>query len=96
MPRLETVENCMRVSQMVVQGLWDTKSPLLQLPHLNQENLRHFTTKKVCVIDLFSTRPIFDMCIHVCIWHLEMFEDKSTCLHPTLEKCLLKFQLSQK
>ncbi|CAH3176181.1 unnamed protein product [Porites evermanni] len=45
-PRLETVENCMRVSQMMVQGLWDTKSPLLQLPHLNQENLRHFTTKK--------------------------------------------------
>ena len=37
----------MRVSQMMVQGLWDTKSPLLQLPHLNQENLRHFTTKKV-------------------------------------------------
>ena len=47
MPRLETVENCMRVSQMMVQGLWDNKSPLLQLPHLNQENLRHFTTKKV-------------------------------------------------
>ena len=47
MPRLETVENCIRVSQMMVQGLWDNKSPLLQLPHLNQENLRHFTTKKV-------------------------------------------------
>jgi len=46
MPRLETIENCMRVSQMMVQGLWDNKSPLLQLPHLNQENLRHFTTKK--------------------------------------------------
>lgn len=45
-PRLETIENCMRVSQMMVQGLWDNKSPLLQLPHLNQENLRHFTTKK--------------------------------------------------
>nr|XP_058967109.1 translocation protein SEC63 homolog [Pocillopora verrucosa] len=45
-PRLETVENCMRVSQMIIQGLWDTKSPLLQLPHLSQENLRHFTTKK--------------------------------------------------
>jgi len=37
----------MRVSQMVIQGLWDNKSPLLQLPHLNQENLRHFNTKKV-------------------------------------------------
>ncbi|XP_020622876.1 translocation protein SEC63 homolog [Orbicella faveolata] len=46
MPRLETLENCMRVSQMVIQGLWDNKSPLLQLPHLNQENLRHFNTKK--------------------------------------------------
>jgi len=47
MPRLETLENCMRVSQMMIQGLWDNKSPLLQLPHLNQDNLRHFTTKKV-------------------------------------------------
>ena len=47
MPRLETLENCMRISQMMIQGLWDNKSPLLQLPHLNQENLRHFNTKKV-------------------------------------------------
>ncbi|EDO46652.1 predicted protein, partial [Nematostella vectensis] len=46
MPRLDTVENVMKVCPMLVQGLWDNKSPLLQLPHLNQENLRHFTTKK--------------------------------------------------
>ncbi|XP_031550222.1 translocation protein SEC63 homolog [Actinia tenebrosa] len=46
MPRLETVENCMKISQMLVQGLWENKSPLLQLPHINQDNLRHFTTKK--------------------------------------------------
>ena len=53
-PRVETVENCMRVSQMIIQGLWDTKSPLLQLPHLSQENLRHFTTKKVEDLDFIK------------------------------------------
>ena len=44
----------MRVSQMIIQGLWDTKSPLLQLPHLSQENLRHFTTKKVEDLDFIQ------------------------------------------
>ncbi|KXJ14394.1 Translocation protein SEC63-like [Exaiptasia diaphana] len=46
MPRLETVENCMKLNQMLIQALWENKSPLMQLPHINAENLRHFTTKK--------------------------------------------------
>lgn len=46
MPRLETVENCMKVSQMVMQGLDQKSSPLLQLPHIRPEMLKHFSTKK--------------------------------------------------
>ncbi|KAI0226507.1 J domain-containing protein [Lamellibrachia satsuma] len=46
MPRLTTVENIMKVSQMVVQALWDNKSSLLQLPHISEDQLRHFVTRK--------------------------------------------------
>ncbi|KAK2171190.1 hypothetical protein NP493_1094g02025 [Ridgeia piscesae] len=46
MPRLSTVENIMKVSQMVVQALWDNKSSLLQLPHISEDQLRHFVTRK--------------------------------------------------
>lgn len=46
MPRLETVENMMKVSQMTIQALWESKSPLLQLPHITEDLLRHFVTKR--------------------------------------------------
>ncbi|XP_033739797.1 translocation protein SEC63 homolog isoform X2 [Pecten maximus] len=46
MPRLETVENCMKASQMLIQGLNERSSPLLQLPHIGQDMLKHFNTKK--------------------------------------------------
>ncbi|BFZ09267.1 hypothetical protein BsWGS_12306 [Bradybaena similaris] len=45
-PRLETVENIMKLSQMVVQALDEKSSPLQQLPHITAEMLRHFTTRK--------------------------------------------------
>lgn len=46
MPRLETVENCMKFSQMVMQALDAKSNPLLQLPHITPDMLRHFVTKK--------------------------------------------------
>ncbi|XP_077976927.1 translocation protein SEC63 homolog [Glandiceps talaboti] len=45
-PRLETFENCMKLSQMIVQRSWEHKSPLLQLPHFNDDVLRHCITRK--------------------------------------------------
>lgn len=45
-PRLETLENTMKLSSMIVQALWNTKSPLLQLPHITESHLRFFETKK--------------------------------------------------
>ncbi|CAL1289764.1 unnamed protein product [Larinioides sclopetarius] len=45
-PNLDTIENAMKLSACIVQGLWDNKSPLLQLPHINEDMLRHFCTRK--------------------------------------------------
>ncbi|XP_007891088.1 translocation protein SEC63 homolog [Callorhinchus milii] len=45
-PRLESIENCMKLSQMLVQSLWDFKSPLLQLPHFEEEHLKYCWSKK--------------------------------------------------
>lgn len=45
-PRLSTIEHIIKVSQMIVQALWNTKSPLLQLPHINEKMLTHFVTKR--------------------------------------------------
>jgi len=45
-PRLDTIENTMKLSPMIVQALWNTKSPLLQLPHITESHLRYFETKK--------------------------------------------------
>jgi len=46
MPSLDTIENVMKLSPMIVQGLWENKSPLLQLPHISEDMLRHFVNKK--------------------------------------------------
>jgi translocation protein SEC63 len=46
-PRLDTIENTMKLSPMIVQSVWNTKSPLLQLPHITESHLRYFETKKV-------------------------------------------------
>ncbi|XP_046849688.1 translocation protein SEC63 homolog [Xenia sp. Carnegie-2017] len=44
-PHLETFENVMKFSQMVVQATHHTSS-LLQLPHILPEHLRYFASKK--------------------------------------------------
>jgi translocation protein SEC63 len=46
-PRLDTFENTMKLSPMIVQALSHTKSPLLQLPHITESHLKFFETKKV-------------------------------------------------
>jgi translocation protein SEC63 len=53
-PQLETLENIMKLSPMIVQALWDKnkKQTLLQLPHLVENHLRHFVTKKRNICDI--------------------------------------------
>ncbi|EFA04351.2 translocation protein SEC63 homolog [Tribolium castaneum] len=46
LPTIETIENCMKLCPMIVQGLWEFKSPLLQLPYINEDNLKYFMNKK--------------------------------------------------
>ena len=53
MPRLETVENCMKMSQMIIQGVETKASPLLQLPHIRHDMLRHF----IVVISAHAQMP---------------------------------------
>lgn len=47
LPTIKTVENCMKLFPMVVQGFWDVANPFLQLPHINEDNLKYFLPKKV-------------------------------------------------
>lgn len=50
MPRLlniETIENCMKLCPMIVQALWEYKSPFMQLPYITEDHLKHFDNKKV-------------------------------------------------
>ncbi|CAK9296706.1 unnamed protein product [Gordionus sp. m RMFG-2023] len=54
-PRLETMENIMKTSQMIIQALWEFKSPLLQLPHIGEDLLKHCINKK------YSIRTIKDL-----------------------------------
>lgn len=46
LPPIETIENCMKLAPMLIQGLWDFKSPLLQLPHITEDHLKYFVNKK--------------------------------------------------
>ena len=46
-PRLESMENMMKLSQMIIQALDEKSSPLVQLPHITPDMLRHFMTRKV-------------------------------------------------
>ncbi|CAD7082952.1 unnamed protein product [Hermetia illucens] len=45
LPNIETIENCMKLSPMIIQGLWEFKNPLLQLPYLTEDHV-HFIMKK--------------------------------------------------
>lgn len=45
-PRLETIENLMKLSQMIVQALDEKASPIQQLPHISPDMLRFFITRK--------------------------------------------------
>lgn len=47
LPKIETIENCMKLSPMILQGLWEFKSPLLQLPFITEDNIRMFTKANI-------------------------------------------------
>jgi translocation protein SEC63 len=46
LPSLDTIENAMKISPLIVQALWDKASPLMQLPHIEEDMLKHFHSRK--------------------------------------------------
>ena len=44
----------MKLSQMAVQGLQQFKSPLLQLPHIEEDNLRRVSNHKKVILCYFK------------------------------------------
>jgi len=46
LPSLDTVEATMKCSALAVQALWDKASPLMQLPHVEEDMLKHFYSKR--------------------------------------------------
>lgn len=62
LPTIETIENCMKLSPMIIQGLWEFKNPLLQLPHVTEDHLRYFVSKKRPIRNLqqFAQLPADD------------------------------------
>ncbi|KAM3720433.1 Translocation protein [Dirofilaria immitis] len=46
-PSLDTIENMAKLLPMIVQALWPKNSPLLQLPHITEQNLHHFRRNRI-------------------------------------------------
>ena len=46
LPTLDTIEYAMKLSPMVVQALWDKQSPLQQLPHIEEDMMKHFHSRR--------------------------------------------------
>ena len=45
-PNVQTFENLIKINVMAIQATWDNKSPLLQLPHFQEDMLKYFSTKR--------------------------------------------------
>ncbi|OXU27217.1 hypothetical protein TSAR_007043 [Trichomalopsis sarcophagae] len=54
LPTITTIENCMKLSPMIVQAFWEFKNPLLQLPHISEDHLKYFKAKKVKSLQEFA------------------------------------------
>lgn len=75
MPRLlniETIENCMKLCPMVVQALWEYKSPFMQLPYITEDHIKHFDNKKVSY-KYHLDNKISSLCHCICRNVLEVF-----------------------
>ncbi|KAL3998451.1 Sec63 Brl domain family protein [Acanthocheilonema viteae] len=46
-PSLDTIENLAKLLPMIVQALWPKNSPLLQLPHITEQNLHYFRRNRI-------------------------------------------------
>ncbi|KAK6187306.1 hypothetical protein SNE40_005367 [Patella caerulea] len=66
-PRLDTIENIMKLSQMTIQAVEEKSSPFLQLPHMTNDMLRQLSRgkkpvrclKDVAMLKEEDRRPLF-------------------------------------
>ena len=67
LPSLDTIEYAMKLSPLVVQALWDKSSPLLQLPHIVDDMLKHFHSRKrnVKTLQQLAKMKVKYLCIHI-------------------------------
>ena len=63
LPSLDTIEACMKLSPHIVQALWDSKNPLLQLPHVTEDSLRY-----VCHTQILTHLNTYMMRVMLVIW----------------------------
>ena len=53
-PNVQTFENLIKINVMAIQATWDNNSPLLQLPHFEEEMVKYFSTKRSHVKSLLQ------------------------------------------
>jgi hypothetical protein len=73
-PRLlniETIENCMKLCPMIVQALWEYKSPFMQLPYITDDHLKHFDNKKVNIEYYILNCTVVFLYLFVCVYIIE-------------------------
>ncbi|XP_003742707.1 translocation protein SEC63 homolog [Galendromus occidentalis] len=58
LPKLETLENAIKLCQLVVQALWENRNPLLQIPYIGEEHLRLFSNKKCHIKSIDQLRQL--------------------------------------
>lgn len=58
MPKLETLENAIKLCQLVVQALWENRNPLLQIPYVHEEHLRYFIARKTHIRSIDQLRQL--------------------------------------
>lgn len=87
MPRLDTVENAMKLAPMLVQGQLETKSPLLQLPYFNEDFVKYCSKPKCNVRNLRSLAKLADSTRRQALRNMGSEE------YDTMITCLKRFPL---
>lgn len=60
-PPLDTIENLAKLLPMIVQALWPKNSPLLQLPHITEQNLHYLRRVSLFFIKIVLVSVILSL-----------------------------------
>jgi translocation protein SEC63 len=93
LPSLDSIEHAMKLSPMVVQALWDKQSPLLQLPHIEEDMLKHFHSRRrnikslqqLAQMKVIKAKDVGLRLLHVYCLPLRQDEDRRSLLRSLSE-----------